>query len=390
MRDCADASNGCRLRHLHPVRRRWPHLRDRVVAAARARLREHDPGRLGHPHRVLRWHGHRGGRRRSDRRPGPLAAADVRRARAAPGRGRAGHAAVVPPHPRGLSRRLSGHRGDAVPRPDPPRAGRPRARAGDGHDGRHVPGARAPHRPDAGVERGVRAALRGQHDRRRRRDAGRRPRARRAARAVRGAPVRRGLLGDRGRHRHLARSPGRCRGGQPGRSTVAGAGHAPAALDRARPGHLVPVGPDVARLPGDVDASPDLGDRRLHVRVHRRPGPVPDGPRHRGAAVHGPARPDRQPDPGPRDLPAGGGGPGRARSRADHRVAAAARSGRPARLRPGARRRRPSPWSCRSRRSSASPSRPPPRSCATSSARPDPSPARCLPPTRSGRSSAAS
>ena len=58
-------------RDLRPVGRGRPDLRDRLVAPARPRLRQHDPGRLGDPHRVLRRDGDRQRRRRADRRPRP-------------------------------------------------------------------------------------------------------------------------------------------------------------------------------------------------------------------------------------------------------------------------------------------------------------------------------
>ncbi len=45
--------------HLRPVRGGRPRLRGRLVAAARARVRQHDPGGVGDPDRLLRRHGHR-------------------------------------------------------------------------------------------------------------------------------------------------------------------------------------------------------------------------------------------------------------------------------------------------------------------------------------------
>ena len=145
MANSADAPPTCRRAcHLHPVRRGRTHLRDRLVAPARPRVREHHAGRVGDPHRVLRRDGDRGHPRRADRRPGSLAAAAVRPAGDRARRRRAGHAADVRAHQRGLSRHLPGARGHAVPRHRPPHPRGPRPGAGDDHDGRHVPGPRPP------------------------------------------------------------------------------------------------------------------------------------------------------------------------------------------------------------------------------------------------------
>ena len=61
-------------RHLRAVGRGGPRLRDRLVAPARARLRQHDPGCVRDPGRLLRGDGHRQrpGRTPADRVRSPL------------------------------------------------------------------------------------------------------------------------------------------------------------------------------------------------------------------------------------------------------------------------------------------------------------------------------
>ena len=80
--------------------RRRPRLRDRLVAPAGPRLRQHDPGRVGDPGRVLRRHGDRQRGRRAARRPRAFAAPAVRHPRTRARGRRPRHAADVPHHPR--------------------------------------------------------------------------------------------------------------------------------------------------------------------------------------------------------------------------------------------------------------------------------------------------
>ena len=143
MTDCADASIPCRPRHLHPVRRRRARLRDRLVAPARPRLRQHDPGRVGDPHRLLRRDGDRGQRSAggsptgSARRCACTACSSSRWSSSSwSRRSRSGSST--------RSTAASTRRSRATPflALARLRAGGPRAGAGDDHDGRDVPGAR--------------------------------------------------------------------------------------------------------------------------------------------------------------------------------------------------------------------------------------------------------
>ena len=197
MPNCRGASFPCRHRHLHPVRRGGAHLRDRLVAPARARLREHDAGGLSDPHWVLRRDGDRRSTRWPDRRSGPLTAALLRTPRDRPRGGRARHAAHVPADRRSLSRHLSVTRGDALAGHRAPRPRGPGARTGDDHDGRHVPGPGPPLHQIGGARPGVRAALFGQYARRRGGHVDRRHRAHRALRSERRAADRGDVLGHR-------------------------------------------------------------------------------------------------------------------------------------------------------------------------------------------------
>ena len=87
-------------------------------------------------------------------------------ARAGAGRRRPRHAAHVPAHPRGVPRDLPGARVDAVPGTRAPGTGGARAGAGDGDDGRDVPGPRPACRSERRSERCLRPAVLGEHDRR--------------------------------------------------------------------------------------------------------------------------------------------------------------------------------------------------------------------------------
>ncbi len=89
-----------------------------------------------------------------------------------------------------------------------------------------------------------------------------RPRADRGGRSARAG---------RGTRRPAAARPARARAARP---------HASRARDRVR------VGPDVARLPGPVDADARLGDRQHDVRLHGHPRDVPDRSRDRRADLH--------------------------------------------------------------------------------------------------------
>ena len=95
----------------------------------------------------------------------------------------------------------------------------------------------------------------------------------------------------------------------------------------ARPDRGLHLGPDVARLPGALDAAPGVGDRQHHLRVHGDPRDLPDRPCHRSAALqlHPPS--DGRPGPPARDLPDPRRGPGHARSRRCRRAAGGAVTG---------------------------------------------------------------
>ena len=101
--DCPDESS-CRTPDLRPVRGRGTDLRDRLGPAAGPRLRQHDPGGVGDPDRVLRRDGDRQRDRRTAGGPGPIAAPDVWPAGDRPRRGRPRDAGHLPAAPRGLSR----------------------------------------------------------------------------------------------------------------------------------------------------------------------------------------------------------------------------------------------------------------------------------------------
>ena len=131
--------------------------------------------------------------------PCPQPAPSVRPDRARPRRRRPAHPGHVPAPPRGLPRRLPVDRGPAGrPRPHPIRPRGPRPRAGHrshGSDPSDPDPAAHPRPPSL---RGVRAALRGEHARRDRGDAGRRPDPDRGVRADRDARDRCRLLRDGG------------------------------------------------------------------------------------------------------------------------------------------------------------------------------------------------
>ena len=111
-----------------------------------------------------------------------------------------------------------------------------------------------------------------------------------------------GLLGDRRRRRpgHRPAIPRR-RSRRPRSAPVdsraqrarAGGSGAP----DPRPHRGVHLRPDIARLPGAVDAAAGLRDRQHDVRVHDHPRRLPDRPRDRGAALQLPPSADHRPDP---------------------------------------------------------------------------------------------
>ncbi len=208
MPHCARATFRRRHRHLHPVRRGGAHLRDRLVTPAGPGLRKHHPGRVGHPHGLLRWHGHRGDAWWEDRRPRAVTAAPLRSARDRPRRRRAGHATDVRAAQRGVSGHLSGPRRHAVPGSRAPASRRARAGTGHDHDGRHVPRPRPSFHEIGRPEPGVRPPVLGKHDGSRRGHPHGGPRADRAVRADRCAPSRGDLLRGR-RHRRPLACPGR-------------------------------------------------------------------------------------------------------------------------------------------------------------------------------------
>ena len=235
-------------------------------------------------------------------------------------------ASVIRVDPRGLPVDLSEHRGHADARPRPAGAGGPRLGSRDGDDGRHLPGTRPSFRARRSPERGVRSPLFREHRRRGHRNAGRGPRAHRVVGAI-GRVARRGnVLRDRGSDRPLAvacRCPGDSSRGDP----CVERPDAPP-VDRPRAGDRIPVRPDLARLPGDLDPTPHIGNRRLHVRVHGRPRPIPRRDRDRRRPVHLAQVTDRQPASTPGRGAGGGRRTGHARAALDHRVATAARSRR--------------------------------------------------------------
>ena len=288
-----------------------------MVPSARPRLRQHDPGGIGDPHRLLRRDGDRGVHRRPGGRPRPPAVAAVRAAGDRPGRRRHRDAADVPAHQRGLSRHLPVARGVAAgARARAHGARGPGARARDRADGCDAPDADS--FPDAGrqPEPGVRAALRGEHDRGDHRHAAGGPGAHRAPWVERGARGRGGLLSGRRARRAVARARGARPGGRDGRAGArrcrfarrrrATRGrararddtpHAPRTDDRVR------VGADLARLPGPLDADAGLRDGQHDVRVHDHPRALPGRPGHRRAAVQSHPSEHRQPDATARRLP---------------------------------------------------------------------------------------
>ena len=251
-------------------------VRDRLVAPARARLREHDAGRLGDPHRVLRRDGDRAARRAAGSPTGsrsPLRLYGVLEL-----------VLVVVVLVTPLTFRLID---DAVPRASTRRsrarrwllalvASRPRgpgARTGDDHDGRDAPGPVPPP----------------QRDRRSSSSAFGRLYAANTLGAIVGTLVaglvliellgltgalarRRGVLGDRRASRPCWLAPRRSRPRRR-RSRRSPIGRDVAADQVGRPPRLPLVGrlrlrPDVARLPGDVDAAARLGDRQHDLRLH--------------------------------------------------------------------------------------------------------------------------
>ena len=328
-----------------------------MVAPAGPRVREHDPGRVGDPDWLLRGHGHRGGGRWPDRRSGPLAAAHVRDPGTCPRRGGPGDAHLVPAHPRGLSRDLSDTRGRApAPRDRPPGPCGARAGPRDDPHGRDVP---EPDPPSRAVERAqsrIRTAVCGEHTRRHRRDARRRPGPHRGLRTVDGARDRGGLLRDRRRGGPGAvpprRSPGpglgpcrpvrarRNRRNCPARRKHGLRPRGDPGPRAARTAHLVHLRADVARLPGDVDATAGVGHGQHDVCVHRDPRGLPHRDRdrcvdlqcHPPAPARPPAAAGHHPDRG------GGAGPHRAGGR--HRTARATQPWGPDPDAPGAVRQR--------------------------------------------------
>ena len=193
-------------RHLRAVGRGGPRLRDRLVAPARARLRQHDPGRVRDPGRVLRGDGHRQRPGRTPGRPRPVAVAAVRRHRADPRGGRRRDAIHVPGRHRAVRDRGGrARRESAAPGLHPSRALAPGACARDDPHGRDAADADPTPELERAPEPVVRAPLRGEHDRGDPGDAGRGPRADRAGRPDADAVHRRGVLGDRGRRGPAAR-----------------------------------------------------------------------------------------------------------------------------------------------------------------------------------------
>ena len=158
---------------------------------------------------------------------------------------------------------------------------------GDDPDGRDVP---EPDPPPRAVERAqsrVRTAVCGEHHRRDR--SGRSPPgwSLSSSSDCRGARDRGGLLRDRRRWRRSCCRAARTRGDPDSAAVVRRRSprppHRPArrphgARPRGDPGpraartaHRVHLGPDVARLPGDVDATARVGHRQHDVRVHGDP-----------------------------------------------------------------------------------------------------------------------
>ena len=318
-----------RPRDLRPVRGGRSHLRDRLGAPARAGLRQHDAGRLGDPHRVLRRHGDRRRRRRADRRPvrSPLRLYGLIELVLVGDRPR--HAADVQADRRALQRDLP----DPRVQPSGARAGAARAGApgpGAGHcaDGCHAADPHPSPDPRRAPQPRLRAALRREHDRRNPGDAGRGPRAHRAARPDRGPRGRGDVLGIAGlaavllarRQGELAdgrRSPGAAlRQPQDARLEPRPAG----ASDRIHLGH------DVAWLPGHVDPPACVGHRQHDLRVHDDPRGLPDRDRPRGHHLQPGPVADRRPTA----VPGRGTADGR---RARVRVAAVA-ARQPEHLRP--------------------------------------------------------
>ena len=154
-------------RHLRGLRGGWSRVRDRVVSPARARVRQHDPGRVGHPGRLLRRDGDRQRGRRPAGGPGALAAAVVRPDRAGARRRGPRDPVDVRGHPVAVRRgcRRSGGRA-AAPRRAPIGACAAGPGAGDRADGRHAADADALSQRRRAPERVVRAVVRGEHDRR--------------------------------------------------------------------------------------------------------------------------------------------------------------------------------------------------------------------------------
>ncbi len=316
-------------RHLRGLRGGRSRVRDRVVTPARARVRQHDPGRVGHPGRLLRRDGDRQRGRRPAGGPGALAAAAVRPDRAGARRRRPRDPVDVRGHPVAVRRGGRGSRGRAAgPRraPTGPCAAGPGA--GDRADGRHAADADALSQRRCAPERVVRAAVRGEHDRRDpghvRGGAGPDRGARARGRAAGGCD-RLGVRRDHGTDPVAgARCPGRrrrCRG-----SVAVGRRRRLRPAHRrsggARPDGGVHVRADVARLPGAVDPAAGLGDRQHDVRVHGDPGRLPDRPRPRRAGVQPGPFAHRRPGAVP------GRGPDRGRGAGDGR---AGRRPRPAR-----------------------------------------------------------
>ncbi len=157
----------------------------------------------------------------------------------------------------------------------------------------------------------------------------------------------------------------------------------------ARTAHLVHLRADVARLPGDVDATARVGHGQHDVRVHRDPRRLPDGDRDRCVDLQCHPPTPARPPAAARHHPDRGGGAGPHRAGGRHRAARATQPGRADPDAPGAVRRAHCSSSCRSPSSSASRSRPRRRCCAMRHRPRGPRRGRSSPRTRSGRSPAA-